>query len=79
MPTSTDIADTLGKRFHGPSAHTIVARLRPATEGITISHVMSDVPDPELTLPPRPEAAYSIHLHHSALLNGETWIGGKHD
>jgi AraC-like DNA-binding protein len=78
MPTNAEIADGLGRRFHGPSAHTIIARVRPTLQGITISRVVSDTPNPDVTLPPKLEAGYSIHLHHKTLLDGETWIDGKH-
>lgn len=78
MPTNTEIGDGIGRRFHGPSAHTITARVRPTLEGITISRVITDTPNPDLTLPPKLEAAYAIHLHHTTLLHGETWIDGKH-
>jgi AraC-like DNA-binding protein len=70
--------ESIGLRFHAPAAQTILARVRPARGPIVVSHVISNIPAPEKTLPPPAEAAYAIHVHHKPLSSGETWIDGKH-
>jgi AraC family transcriptional regulator len=78
MQSSQETAEAIGRRFHGPTAQTILARVRPAKAPIMVSHVISEVPSLERTLPPPIEAAYAIHLHHKPLSNGDTWIDGRH-
>jgi AraC family transcriptional regulator len=78
MPAVIETPDAIGRRFHGPSAQTVLARVRPAKRPIVMSHVISDVPVAEKTLPPPVEAAYAIHVHHKPLALGETWIDGRH-
>src|ERR1700761_305146 len=78
MPAGKETSEAIGRRFHGPSAQTVLARVRPARGPIVVSHVISDVPAPEKTLPPPAETAYAIHVHHKPLSLGETWIDGKH-
>lgn len=70
--------EALGRRFHGPSAQTVLARVKPARSPIMVSHVVSNEPTHEKTLPPPSEAAYAIHVHHKPLSLGETWIDGRH-
>ncbi len=70
--------EAIGRRFHGPSARTVVARVRPAKIPIVVSHIISDLCAPEMTLPPPVEAAYAIHVHHKPLSRAEAWIDGKH-
>jgi AraC family transcriptional regulator len=78
MREAHETPEALGRRFHGPSAQTVLARVRPARSPIMVSHVISDVPTHEKTLPPPREAAYAIHVHHKSLCLGETWIDGRH-
>lgn len=78
MHSSHETAESLGRRFHGPTAQTVLARVRPAKSPIMVSHVISDTPSTEWTLPPPVEAAYAIHVHHKPLSLGETWIDGRH-
>jgi AraC family transcriptional regulator len=73
-----ETAESIGRRFHGPSAQTVIARARPARIPILVSHVVSNLKGPEMTLPPPVESAYAIHVHHRPLSTAEAWIDGKH-
>ena len=72
------ITETVGQRFHRPRVPTVIALARPSRIPIVISHVVSDVPMPEKTLPPPVETAFAIHVHHRPLVSAETWIDSKH-
>lgn len=78
MSHSMESAEAIGQRFHGPRAQTVFARVLPARSPISISHVISRNVATEKTLPPPPEAAFAIHVHHKSLSRGETWIDGRH-
>src|ERR1700755_106083 len=78
MPVVSENSDAIGRRFHWPAARTVLARVRPEKRPIVISHVISNFPTAEKTLPPPTEAAYAVHVHHKPLSLGETWIDGRH-
>jgi AraC family transcriptional regulator len=72
------LTETVGRRFHRPRAPTVIALARPSRIPIVISHVVSEVPTLEKTLPPPVETAFAIHVHHRPLISAEAWIDGKH-
>jgi AraC family transcriptional regulator len=76
-PDVRNLATAIGRRFHRPPAPSAIACLG-SHDPVLVSHIVSDRAMPAPTLPPPPENAFALHVHHTALRRSDIWIDGRH-